>query len=578
MPYDGLFTKSVANEISYLIDSRIDKVHQPSKDEIYLYFKKDKKNFKILLCANPSYPRAQITNEQRENPQVAPNFCMILRKHLQSAKLTEVNQLNFDRILELKFESRDELGFSETYYLLTEIMGKHSNLILLNDKRRIVDCIKHIGCDVNRYREILPGVNYVSPPTNNKINPLLTTIDEFNSFIVANKEMNIEKLIMDKYLGISKIFAQEVSGIHYGRKIDELTHEEVENVCESFFKYISKLKNNSYDYFVYYKNGSIYDYYNFPLKIYENLNTVNLNSCGEILDLFYGQKGLKDNLKQKFNDIFKLVTNLIERNNKKLLIHTSKLEECAQFEKWKSYGDIIMANQYVINGTLSNIELENFYDPDYAKITIPLEVGITPVLNAQKYYKKYNKEKVTLEMVTQQLKETNDEALYLDSIAYNLENASDIETIEEIRRELAELGYLKKKKVNQKPQKSKPHHYKSSDGFDIYVGKNNVQNDYLTTKFADSNDIWMHTKNIPGSHVIIKSKEAVSDTALQEGAILAAYYSKAKNSTSVPVDYTERKNVKKPNGSKPGMVIYFTNKTANVNPSEEKIASLEKLL
>lgn len=577
MPYDGFFTKCVVNEISYLIDSRIDKIHQPSKNEIYLYFKKEKKIYKILLCANPSYPRVQITDEQRENPKVAPNFCMILRKHLQSARLTAVNQINFDRIIELKFESRDELGYLETFTLITEIMGKHSNIILINKNNKIVDCIKHIGCDINRYREVLPGVNYISPPTNNKLNPLMTSKNEFYSFISSNPELHIEKLISDKYLGISKIIANEVCGAYTGLKIQELRESDLEKVCESFFYYISKLKSNSYDYFVYYKNGSIHDYYIFPLKAYEDLSFQTLESCGKILDLFYGQKGLKDNLKQKFNDIFKLVTNLIERNNKKIQIHTCKLEECKDYEKWKNYGDIIMANQYLINDNLSNIELDNFYDPDYAKINIPLEVGISPVLNAQKYYKKYNKEKTTVEMVTKQLKESEEEQIYLDSISYNLENANDIETIEEIRRELSELGYIKKRKLNQKQQKSKPNHYKSSDGFDIYVGKNNVQNDYLTTKFADSNDIWMHTKNIPGSHVIIKNNGNVSDTALLEGALLAAYFSKAKNSTGVPVDYTERKNVKKPNGSKPGMVIYFTNKTAYVNPTEEKISSLIKV-
>lgn len=577
MPYDGFFTNCVVNEISYLIDSRIDKIHQPSKDEIYLYFKKDRKSIKLLLCGNPSYPRVQITDGQRENPQVAPNFCMILRKHLLSAKLVEVTQINFDRIIELKFESRDELGFSENYYLVTEIMGKHSNIILLNDKKQIVDCIKHIGCDVNRYREILPGVRYILPPTSEKFNPLFSTKEEFDSIIIKNPEVTIEKSILDNYLGVSKIFAQEVSGEYLGFKVGELDKNALQKVCESFFMLISRAKSNSFEPTVYYKDGNIQDYYIFPLKIYQKESSEALDSCGKILDLFYGQKGLKDNLKQKFNDIFKLVTNLIDRNNKKIQIHMDKLIECENYESWKNFGDILMANQYLIDESMTSVELDNFYDPENSKITIPLQTGISPVLNAQKYYKKYNKEKVTLEMVTKQLKESEDEKLYLDSIAFNLENAVDIETIEEIRRELAELGYLKKKKSNSRPQKSKPNHFKSSDGFDIYVGKNNVQNDYLTTKFADSNDIWMHTKNIPGSHVIIKCNGKPSDAALLEGAQLAAFFSKAKNSTTVPVDYTERKNVKKPNGSKPGMVIYFTNKTAYVTPSEEKIAELTKV-
>lgn len=577
MPYDGFYTNSIVNEISYLIDSRIDKIHQPSRDEIYLFFKKDKKNHKILLCSNPSYPRVQLTENQRENPLVAPNFCMILRKYLQSAKLIEVSQINFDRILELKFESRDELGYYKNISLTTEIMGKHSNIILIDSNHTIIDCIKHIGCDINRYRELLPGVKYILPPNNEKINPLESNKAEFYSLINEKSEQAVDNCIMGKYQGISKLLAKEICASYSGMKTSELNEAALETISSNFFYFVAKAKSNAYEPLIFYKNNTIIDYYVFPLKTYEECERETFTSSSDILDKFYGQKGLKDSLKQKFNDIFKLITNLIDRNTKKLMLHKNKLDECRNFELWKIYGDILMANQYYLKEGIKEIELDNFYSDAFEKVTIPLDEKLSPISNAQRYYKKYAKEKTTIEMVQKQILEGEEEHTYLESIACNLENATDIETIEEIRRELVESGYIKKKKGSLKQQKSKPHHFKSSDGYDIYVGKNNVQNDFLTTKFADGNDIWMHTKNIPGSHVIIKCNGNASDAALLEGALLAAYYSKAKNSTGVPVDYTERKNVKKPNGAKPGMVIYLTNKTIYVNPTEEKISLIPRL-
>lgn len=316
------------------------------------------------------------------------------------------------------------------------------------------------------------------------------------------------------------------------------------------------------------------DYYIFELREYNNLKIEYYDSPSKVLDTFYGNKDLKDSLKQKYSTLFKLVSNFIERTEKKIQIYREKIEECKNYEIYKIYGDILMANQYYIDLNSDKVELQNFYDPELKNIIIPINTDLSIVQNAQNYYKKYNKEKSTLEISNKLLKECIEEKEYLDSILYNLENASDIDTIEEIKSELYEQGYIRKRK-NTKQKKASPHHFKSSDGFDIYVGKNNIQNDYLTTKFAVGSDIWMHVKNIPGSHVIIKSKNGnVSDTALLEGALLAAFFSKAKHSSNVPVDYTEKKNVKKPSGAKPGMVVYFTNKTIYVTPEESKIKKL----
>lgn len=575
MPFDGAFARSIVKELSNLVNCKIEKIHQPDKDEIVLVFKKERKTKKLLCCANPSYPRIHITEQNMENPKVPPTFCMILRKYLQDGILLEVNQINFDRIIELKIQSRDELGYSTDFYLVTEIMGKHSNIILLNNNRKIIDSIKHIGSNINRYREVLPGCDYVIPPLKDKINPLEIKQEVLIDFLNEPVESSVSNLLTDKFLGISKILSKEICGEFHGKKVRELDLEEKDTILSSFFYFITKIKNMDFKYIIYYDPSTMFDYYVLPLAQYSNAVLEYYYSPGNLLDVYYSQKNLKDTLKQKFNDVFKLVTNLIERNSKKIQIHILKLEECKNYEQWKIYGDLIMANQYILKDPPEEVELENFYDPNYSKVKIALDKDLSAPLNAQKYYKRYAKEKSTIEYVNNQLKESQDEHMYLESILYNLENATDVSTIEEIKNELWELGYIKKKNKASKQQKTIPYHYKSSDGFEIYVGKNNSQNDYLTTKFAVSSDMWMHTKNIPGSHVIIKSKNGtVSETALVEGAKLAAYYSKAKNSANVPVDYTERKNVKKPSGAKPGMVIYYTNKTIYVTPEEGFIKAM----
>lgn len=572
MPFDGVFTHSILKEISSLINDRIDKVQQPTKDEIILTFKKNKQNIKLLLSCNPSFPRIHFTEQSRENPKTAPNFCMLLRKYLIGAKISEINQINFDRIIEIKLESKDELGYAAEYYLIIEIMGKHSNIILLNKDRIIVDSIKHIGSDISRYREVLPGVNYVNPPSNNKVDPLKINKDYFLSLVNNNMDITPVKLLCNSFFGVSKAFAEEISNKYSTLKIHELSENNIDSLYENFTNYVSKIKNGLFSYMICYLDGQMVDYYSFYLQKYSNYSLKYFDSPSKILDSYYGEKDVKNTLKQKFHDLFKLVNNLLERNSKKVQIYNLKIDECMNFETWKIYGDLIMANQYIINSNMEEVEVENFYDESLSKVTIPLEKDITPTQNAQKYYKKYAKEKSTIEIVNGQLNDSINEKDYLESTLYNIENANDVETIEEIKLELSELGYIKRKKRVSKGQKSTPMHYISSDNYDIYVGKNNHQNDYLTTKFAISSDIWMHTKNIPGSHVIIKSKDGkVSDTALLEGALLAAYNSKAKNSTNVPVDYTEKKNVKKPSGAKPGMVIYYTNKTIYTTPDKEKI-------
>ncbi|SEF68206.1 Predicted component of the ribosome quality control (RQC) complex, YloA/Tae2 family, contains fibronectin-binding (FbpA) and DUF814 domains [Caloramator fervidus] len=579
MPMDGVFIKAIVQNLSDIVGSKLDKIYQPSKDDIIIHLRKNKSNYKLLLSCNPSSPRIQITNINRNNPDVAPNFVMVLRKHILNSKIIEINQLNFDRIVEIKLESKDELGYLNYYHLIIEIMGKHSNIILLNDKYIIVDAIKHLNSDINRYRIVLPGANYILPPTNNRINPLNITNETFNELLSKNTNKKVSSFFLENFLGLSKIFINQICGKYENLNINELNENDILTIRNKFFYYLSKIKSNDFDFFLYRDNNNkLIDYYVFDIDDYKNYKKEKFSSPFQLLDIYYSEKDFQDLIKQKYNDLIKIVKGFIEKNNKKIEQYINKINECKNYELYKIYADILMANQYNIKPNLEKIILPNFYDPDYTPIEIPLDVNLNIIENAQKYYKKYSKEKNTVETLTKQLEEAKLEKEYLEGILFSAEKATDFETLEEIKKELISMGYLKQKKESKKEIKSKPHHYISSDGYDIYVGKNNIQNDYLTLKFAKEDDIWLHTKNIPGSHVIIKSKNGkVSDTALIEAAHLAAYYSKARESTNVPVDYTERKNVKKPSGSKPGMVIYYTNKTIFVTPNEEKIKTIQKI-
>lgn len=579
MPFDGFFTNSIVKELSDLEDGRIDKVHQPTKDEIVLYIRKNRKKYKVLFSCNASFPRVHITETEKENPITAPGFCMVLRKHIIGARVKKIHQVNFDRIVSFELEGKDELGYSIDFTLVIEIMGKHSNIILINSENKIVDSIKHITSETNRHRVVLPGFEYISPPTSNKISPLNINKEEFDRLLNLKDLETASKAIMGSFLGISKKFAEDITEDFKNTKIIELLSESRDMISNNFFYYMAKTKSSDFSYKAYYKNDLMNDFYCLPLKNYTTLPSMSFDSPSKLLDSFYGQKDLKNSLKQKYSDIFKLVTNLYERNLKKIQIHKEKLIECKNYEIYKTYGDILMANQYSLGEGLETVTLQNFYDENLSDIEIPLDKELSINQNAQKYYKKYNKEKTTIETVTIQLKEAEHEKIYFENLLYNVENANDLETLEEIKNELSSLKYIKKKTKKAKGNnKSYPYHFVSSDGFDIYVGKNNNQNDYLTTKFAISSDIWLHTKDIPGSHVIIKSKSGkVSDEALIEGANLAAYFSKGQNSTNIPIDYTEKKNVKKPSGSKPGMVIYYTNKTIYITPDKNKVDELQKL-
>jgi len=577
MALDGVFLRSIVNELNNtIINGKVDKVNQPESDEIILNIRQGKANYKLLISSSSNYPRLHLTNMNKQNPLKAPMFCMVLRKYLTSAKIINIKQLELDRIVIMDFESTDELGFDSVYSLVIEIMGRHSNITLIRQRDMLVmDCIKHISPDFNSYRTVLPGIKYIFPPKSNKLNPLDYVISDIEPFI-SNNDVNFnDSFFSNIFTGIGKILSNEV--VYNIHKLNIPYNKDNLVSISSYFKTATlDISNNTFNFYIYKDGNKLLDFYCIPLNCMIEMDKINYSSPSILLEDFYYIKDKLDRLKAASSDLIKIVTNNINRCLKKHKILTSTLKECEDKEKYKLYGELITANIYAIEKGLKEIKVINYYSETLDSISISLDVNKTPSQNIQAYYKRYNKLKKSEESAKDQINQNKEELEYLNSVITNILNVDNYNEIEDIKKELIETGYIKFKKSNKnnKTKLTKPMHYVSSDGFDIYVGKNNIQNDYLSLKFSNKNDLWLHTKNIPGSHVVIKANGKIPNKTLEEAANLAAYYSKSKNSSNVPVDYTEIRNLKKPNGAKPGMVIYYTNQTVFITPKEP---SLEKI-
>lgn len=593
MPFDGSVINSILFELNQkLQNGRIDKIYQPEKDELIIGIRGFQENYKLLISASSTFPRLHLTMENKSNPQTPPTFCMLLRKHLIGGRLISINQPEFERIIEITIECQDEMGYSTTKMLTVEIMGRHSNIIFLDkESGKIIDSIKRISFDISSVREVLPGRQYVYPPSNAegelpKLNPLTASFENLQKSIEHQADsLKVDKFLMKAFNGISPIAAKEMctyGNIEFDSDITRISDQQRLSLYKGLETFASKLKQNEYKPNIVIEQGKLKDFYCINLEMYEHLQKKYIDSISETVEKFYFEKDNKDRIKQKYGDIQKIITNRLDRCYKKLAILNDELAKAHDAEKYKLYGDLIMSNLYQITKDQSKISLLNYFSENQEHIEINMDTQLTPVSNAQRYFKKYNKSKSAMVSIENQLQENALEIQYLETQADNLDKCTEELEINEIRQELAEQGYTKRKKPGKGKTKavaaSKPMQFVSSTGFEIYVGKNNVQNDYLTIKFAGPKDIWLHTKEIPGSHVIIKTGGMqLDDATLVEAANLAAFYSKAKNSSKVPVDYTIRKNVRKPNGSKPGMVIYESNKTVYIDPNEEDIKKLTKM-
>jgi predicted ribosome quality control (RQC) complex YloA/Tae2 family protein len=567
MALDGIYLYSLVYDLKKsILNCKIDKINQPEKDEVILTLRKDRKNIKLLISASSKFPRIHLTNITKPNPLQAPMFTMVMRKYLIGGRITDITQLNGDRILQLHIESTDELGFDSKYILIVEIMGRHSNITLVRERdNKVMECIKHISADINTFRVLYPGVNYVYPPNSNKLNPFNFSINDFNSYL-NNNDISIDEEIFSRiFTGISKSLSISI----YENLLQDNNTINRENIF-NFFKNFIKNLESSFNFKIYRNNEVFKDFHCIKLSNLESIySSISFKNPSELLDEFFTVKDKQDRLLSRSTDLQRLISTNIDRCNNKTKKLKNILKECEEKETYKINGDLLTSYIYMLKKGLKEISLLNFYTDEEEYITITLDENKTPSENIQYLYKKYNKLKKSEESALKQLKKNEEELQYLNSVMTNILNCESYIEIDDIKKELIETGYLKFKntnKNNKKDKSSKPIHLLSSDGIDIYIGKNNIQNDYLTLKFANKNHMWLHTKNIPGSHVILCSDNP-SDVALEEAGILAAYYSKAKNSTKVPVDYTKVKNLKKPNGSKPGMVIYHTNHTLYTEPS-----------
>ncbi|MBC2580303.1 NFACT family protein [Clostridium sp. DJ247] len=576
MALDGIFIHSIIQEFKdSILDGRVEKINQPEKDEIVISIKNQRKTYKLLISSSSVYPKIHLTKISKVNPLQPPMFCMVLRKYLNTGKLVDIRQLDTDRVVFLDFESTDELGFNSIYTLVVEIMGRHSNITLVRQRDNIImDSIKHITPEINTVRCIYPGINYVFPPVSNKLSPFNFNLESFKNYIIDDN-IKLDKNLFSKiFTGVSSQFSKEL----YYRFNNCNTALSVDNL-NSLYSFSTEIFNTilhkDFNFVSYIEDGMPKDFYCIRLTSLNHCDEKIFNSPSEQLEEFYHEKDKSDRLSNKSSDLQKLINSNIERCYKKIEILKNSLEECNSKDIYKMYGELLTANIYSIKKGDTEVSLQNYYSEDMEYINIKLDVNKTPSENIQSYFKKYNKFKKTEEASKIQLNIAEQELEYLLSVLTNIKNVEDYESIDEIKRELMETGYIKFKKSNNKKIKpTKPMKFLSSDGIEIYVGKNNIQNDYLTLKFADKRDIWLHTKNIPGSHVIIKNFGNLPDQTLEEAAMLAAFYSKAKESSKVPVDYTEIRNVHKPSGSKPGMVIYYTNKTVYVDPEKPKIEQI----
>ncbi len=586
MAFDGITMAGITAEMNKeLLGGRVDKIYQPLEDEILLTIRNYGTSYKILISANSARPRIHMVPSLKENPPSPPLFCMVLRKYLGGGRIIKIVQPDFERILIIDIETMNELGDITPKKLIVEIMGKHSNIILTDENHKILDSIKRISHEKSSVREVLPGKTYTFPPSQNKLNPLKLDWENFLDLSHRQAGQKLQELIYKNYTGISPIMASEIcnlANLDASDACDKLSLENTHCLFSSFQSIMNQISEARFAPEIIYDPDShrVIDFSLLSMTQFKDFDKQNFSTSSDVLEHFYQEKDTYYHIKQKSKDMHHLITSRIDRCLKKKEILEKTRKETADMELWKLKGELITASIYDIAKGTTTYCAVNFYEDTMPEVQISLDPMKTPSENAQIYFKKYNKAKRTLAALDIQEYQNNQELLYLESILTALDNAEDEADLMEIRAELEQSGIAKKKNKKvcsqQKGKKSKPLHYVSSDHLDIYVGKSNHQNDELTLHFADNTDIWMHTKNIPGSHVIIRTNgQDVPSTTLLEAANLAAFYSKGKSGSNVPIDYTLRKYVKKPNGAKPGMVIYDKNKTVYITPDEFLVKNMK---
>jgi len=575
MALDGFVLGSIIYELKKkILNGKVNKIYQPETDELVFNIRNKGQNYLLLVSVNNNYPRINLTDNNKKNPYEPYNFCMLLRKYLASSIIKEIRQSNNDMVLEIDFEVFDELRTKSIKTLVVEIMGKHSNVVLLSDNK-VLDSIYKIGENKGIDRVLYPGVEYKYPDVGNEVNPGTINYNSFKKlFKSENEGKKVYNFFLHNFTGFGPRLSREMclrSKIDENSKIGEVDENLLDRLYISFENLLKSKKNNNYSWNIYAKDKEYIDFHCFPLDIYKDYTTINFTSISKLVDEYYYYKDRYQRMKQRIHHLKKIVDKNITKNQSKLLKLKNEYEISKDRHKYKVYGDLIIAYMSTIKNYKDSVKVKNYYDNNNI-IEIPLDGRLSLSKNAQKYYKKYEKLKTAQEKINRQIKITKQKLDYFYNLQYMINNCDDFEAVSEIKEELVNTGYLKSKNTKSKKHiKSKPYKVISRDGFEIYIGKNNNQNDYITFNLASKEDIWMHTKNIPGSHVVIITKgREIPDTTLEEAASYAAYHSNARQSSKVPVNYTYKKHIKKPKNAEPGFVIFKKYYTMYINPQKPK--------
>ena len=588
MPLDAICLGAVTEELNHVLAGcRVEKVYQPDRDEIVLQTRGQGGARRLLVSTAAGAPRVHFIDVARENPAAPPMFCMLLRKHVQGAKIAAVVQPAVERMLTIELDTTDEMGVACKKHLICELMGKHSNVILCGEDNRIIDAMRRVDGDLSGKRQVLPGLFYRLPPAQEKHDPFaLSGVGLSASLQSADGEMGLDRYLLSQLLGFSPLLCRELSYRATGdtaKPVGKLTAEEQLRLAQVFEDLKSYLTEKRWKPFLLTKteDHAVFDFSFLPITQYEGLMTVSQEqSFSDLLAAFFEKKGKAERMARRSADLHKAVVNARDRLARKLAAQQKELDATQNREQYKRLGDLITANLYQLEKGMNKAVVVDYYDEACPEVEVALDVRLTPQQNAQKYFKLYNKAKTAEEVLTQQLAQGRADLDYLESVLVALGEAESERDLAQLREELTQAGVLSSKQARNKKQRvkpvaAKPFHYRSSDGFDIFAGKNNLQNDLLTLKTAFKSDIWFHTQKIHGSHVIlVPDGREPTDRAMTEAAMIAAYHSKARQSSLVPVDYTPVRQVKKPAGAKPGMVIYHVYQTAYVTPDE---AAVERL-
>lgn len=588
MPFDAVSLLATVRELDAKVaGGRIDKIYQPERDEVILSVRLMRGGVKLLLSVGAGTPRMHLIETGRENPSAPPMFCMLLRKHLQGAKIVSITSPDMERMAIIECDTTDEMGIPSKKYLAAELMGKYSNLILYDADGRILDSIRRIEGDDTGKRRILPGLFYQLPPSQDKVSLLSVSEAGLAAAVKsANDDTGLDRWLLNHFKGLSPLLCRELACRacgETGKPVGQLTDGERSSLVDVINDFVQMITENRMKpcLLLHTEDGTVFDFTVMPVRQYgELIKTVTRDSFSELLAEFYEKKSSVERIKRHAQNMTHTVTNARDRLRRKLAAQQKELSQSMNRDKYKRRGDLITANLYQIKPGMRKVSVIDYYDPQCPEVEVTLDIRLSPQQNAQKQFKLYNKAKTAEEKLTEQIAEGEEELAYLESVLESIREAESLTDLAQIKEELVNTGYLsakqdKKKRRNAKPVQGKPFHYRTTDGFDVFAGKNNTQNDLLTLKTAYKSDVWFHTQKIHGSHVILVCDgREPTDEAMTQAAEIAAWHSQARGSSQIPVDYSQVRNIKKPNGAKPGMVIYHVYQTAFVTPDEKRIEQL----